>query len=279
MIRSENILSLTDRRSVLRLLKFLIKAPASPESGSENDHIFLTSEAGGTIAVDGQIMPKLLRAGYILPEAGKVKISASGRQLLQALKNTDVSEQQSTAEQSLHNIEQRPASENAQPQLVMVNSAESPLAMLYRINKQTGRRFLSDEEFQAGERLRADFTRGNMLPRITANWEANVAKRFRGERGAAAELSDHALDCRDRVEKALKAVGPELSGVLLDICCFLKGLELVERERSWPARSAKMLLKAALSILHRHYTGGRKSDKDSAPNRLHWGAPDYRPSL
>ncbi|HWD12958.1 DUF6456 domain-containing protein [Pseudochrobactrum sp. sp1633] len=273
MIRTENILSLTDRRPVLHLLKFLIKAPASPESDSENDHIFLTSEAGGTIAVDGQIMPKLLRAGYILPEAGKVKISASGRQLLQALKNTDV------PEQPLHNIEQRPASEDTQPQLVMVNSAESSLAMLYRINKQTGRRFLTDEEFQAGERLRADFTRGNMLPRITANWEANVAKRFRGERGAAAELSDHALDCRDRVEKALKAVGPELSGVLLDICCFLKGLELVERERSWPARSAKMLLKAALSILHRHYTGGRKPDKDSAPNRLYWGAPDYRPPL
>lgn len=140
----------------------------------------------------------------------------------------------------------------------MVNASESPLALLYRLNKITGRRFLSDEEFQAGERLRADFTRGTMLPRTTANWDSVLAKRARGERGCGADISDHALDCRGRVEKALHAVGPELSGVLLDICCFLKGLELVERERSWPARSAKMLLKTALSILHRHYTGRMK---------------------
>ncbi len=118
-----------------------------------------------------------------------------------------------------------------------------------------------------------------IMPRLGANWESAVSSgKRRAGSGGAVELTDMALAARMRVEKALDAVGPELSGVLIDVCCFLKGLERVEAERSWPARSAKIVLKTALAALARHYfppAGGR----DARARILHWGAEDFRPEL
>ena len=158
---------------------------------------------------------------------------------------------------------------------VRVNDAESPLSRLHARKDRNGKTWIDDTQLQAGERLRSDFEKACLQPRISANWEAAVAS---GSRSAmqAGDISDFAIDARNRFNRALAAVGPELAGVAVDICCFLHGLEQVERARGWPPRSAKLMLRAALDMLVRHYglvTGA------GARSVRQWGAQDYRPQI
>ncbi|MES2603280.1 MAG: DUF6456 domain-containing protein [Pseudomonadota bacterium] len=138
---------------------------------------------------------------------------------------------------------------------VLVNDSESPLGWLARRKGRDGRAMIGPDQFIAGERLRADFTRGHLTPRVTSSWTG--IGRTRGA-GGGFEMTDLIVASRQRVRLALEACGPEFSGLLLDVCCFLRGLEDVERERGWPSRSAKVVLQLALDRLARHY--GLRSD-------------------
>ena len=137
---------------------------------------------------------------------------------------------------------------------VICNDTESPLAWLARRKGRDGRPLIAPHQLQAGERLRAEFTRAQLMPRTTANWISPVAA---GRRGAAGEragsFTEAVISARQRMRQALDMVGPEFAGVLLDVCCFLKGLEDLERERQWPPRSAKVILQLGLDRLARHY--------------------------
>jgi hypothetical protein len=137
------------------------------------------------------------------------------------------------------------------PATVTINETESPLAWLARRRGRDGRAMIAPHQLVAGERLRGDFTRAHLMPRTTSNWESPIVSGSRGN--SAGHSTDVMIAARQRVNQALDAVGPEFSGLLLDVCCFLKGMEDIERERSWPARSAKVVLQLALEKLARHY--------------------------
>lgn len=151
------------------------------------------------------------------------------------------------------------------------DEAESPLVWLARRKGTDGRALIAPHQLQAGERLRREFTCGQLMPRTTSNWDAPVAGRHRSATGATP--ADRVLIARQQVRHALDAVGPEFAGLLLDVCCFLKRLDEVERERRWPARSAKVVLQLALERLARHY--GYASEMQGAPTRRKrvWTAP------
>jgi hypothetical protein len=134
---------------------------------------------------------------------------------------------------------------------VTVDEAESPLAWLARRKGRGGRALIEPVQLVAGERLRAEFTRAQLMPRITANWSAAVADGRRGVSGLS--FTETVTAAQQRVRRALDAAGPEFAGLLLDVCCFLKRLEEVERERSWPPGSAKVVLRLGLDRLARHY--------------------------
>lgn len=141
-----------------------------------------------------------------------------------------------------------------------------------------GKAFLSGAEREAGERFSRDFEFAGLQPSTSQSYDP-TPKGQRGcpdDRGAGA-----AIDARTRVGRALAAVGPELSGIVLDICGLQFGLEEVERQRGWPVRSGKLVLKLALASLARHYG---YSDTAVGPVRPHaasraWMAKGARPSI
>ncbi|WP_084175064.1 DUF6456 domain-containing protein [Afifella pfennigii] len=178
-----------------------------------------------------------------------------------------------------HKVLSRPQTKTEAP-TPMLDLDESPIGALARRAGPDGNPYLGPALVEASERLRRDFERASLQPRVTANWEASLkARRHPGERGGREELSQAALDARKRFERAMNAVGPELEGVLVDVCCFLKGLERVERERGFPARSGKLVLKLGLMALARHYGLAECAEGPRRASMRHWGAGDYRPRL
>jgi hypothetical protein len=159
--------------------------------------------------------------------------------------------------------------------LVTVDELESPLAWLARRRGRDGRPLIERHQLQAGERLRADFTIADLMPRTTTSWARPISA---GGNGAAREPTVTMTDARRRVHKALDAVGSDMAGLVVDVCCFLKGLDDVERERQWPARSAKIVLQLALDRLACHY--GYEAEargRARAPLRA-WLAPEDLPA-
>lgn len=162
---------------------------------------------------------------------------------------------------------------------VDLNEAESPLAWLRSRRDKDGTPLIDAAAFTAGERFRADFTVAGMMARTTMNWDGLGAPTERRRSGASGGLlvTEAAMAARDRVNRAITAVGPELAGVLVDVCCHLKGLGDVERARGWPLRSGKVVLRMALAALARHYGLDETAKGPSIVPRRHWGAPDYKP--
>lgn len=217
------------------------------------DDAMLVVRSGGTgISIGGGRFPA--KAGLALVAAdlaesgpgghGRLTISPAGRARLRR-QGADAD----TRFLAQHlDIEERDA---ASGERRLRDASESPLAWMARRRGRDGAPLIDPACFEAGERLRRDLTTAMLLPSTGARWgEPRVDGS--GPRDPAS-ASDAILSARQRVRAALDAVGADLSGLLIDLCGFLKGLERIEAERHWPARSAKVVIRIALSRLAEHY--------------------------
>lgn len=261
-----------DDRVELRLLRFLGGGPADATAGASADKVLFGRGDAGHIGVPVPVVRNLARRGLIRLDGRKASLTGVGRSHCARLL---AGHQGQHREQASGFVEIGGRREE-----VAINLAESPLAGLARRKTRSGKAYLERREVDAGERLRCDYTRARIMPRLGVNWDAVGATPAGGGDGKGIEqLTQSALAARSRVERAIEAVGPELSGILVDVCCFLKGLEQVEAERQWPPRSAKLMLKSALAALARHYAPTHRNPAPGRASILHWGSEDYRPAL
>ena len=257
-------------KSVARLLRLL--GNAGCRLTGDGTGLRLATPGGSDSPVASDVVAACIRRGLAVQRGGKLFATREARSWLRRY----ISDREEAFLDQHRTVEQAELGAGEERQTVTINVTATPLAMLARLKDRTGAAWLSPDAVMAGERLARDFHYGALQPRVTQSYEARVGESTRPGSGAAADLKDSVVAARLRVASAVEAMGPELSGVALDICCFEKGLETVERERLWPPRSAKLMLKTALSQLHRHY------DPPAPPSRRRshaWGADGFRPEV
>jgi hypothetical protein len=159
--------------------------------------------------------------------------------------------------------------------------AESPSTVLDQLRQRSdasGKPWIGPAAHLAGERLAADLTFAGMLPKTTMDWSRG-APSDRGGARHGLNATEAATAARQRADGAFRAVGPDFAGVLMDICGFDKGLETLERERNWPVRSAKVVVRLALDALARHYGYADAATGRAARRSEVWTAPGPKPGV
>ena len=161
-------------------------------------------------------------------------------------------------------------------------AAESPLLRLFKRKGTSDTAYIDAHQFAAGEKLRADYERAHLSGRVVSAYSESA-----GSGGRHWQMSDNAiekmslgtLDARRRVQDAFASVGPELSGILYQVCCVAAGFELAEAVLALPPRSGKAVLALALTRLARHYGLIRPHRPKKKEMISHWAMDDYRPHL
>ncbi|MGU3536730.1 DUF6456 domain-containing protein [Methylobacterium sp. A54F] len=241
-------------RSAGRLLAALAAEGAYAFADPIEPGALILRAGGSGLSVGGGRFPEaagaeLLRADLAQREAGgrgRITIAPAGRA---HLRRAAAAGESAFLAQHLDLVATEGAAAADGPALR--DASESPLAWMARRRGRDGAPLLDGASFEAGERLRRDMTLAQMMPRTGIDWGA-VRVDGSGPRDPAA-ATDAAVAAQQRVRAALAAVGSDLSGLLIDLCGYLKGLERIEAERRWPARSAKVVARIALGRLAEHY--------------------------
>ncbi|MBX9459221.1 MAG: hypothetical protein KL863_26020 [Rhizobium sp.] len=255
---------------VARLLRFLGNAGCL--LAGEGAAASVSRPDGAELSIAADAIATALRRGLAIRRGDRLYATREARAWLRRF----LSAREEAFLAQHRTVEQVEIDRDGRREAVDINVTATPLAALSRLKDRSGARWLPSEALAAGERLARDFHYGALQPRVTQSYEPRLGEQARPGAGTAVELGDAVIAARRRVGAAVEAMGPDLSGVALDVCCFEKGLETVERERRWPPRSAKLMLRTALLQLHRHYD---PPAPPKARRRHAWGAEGYRPEL
>lgn len=130
---------------------------------------------------------------------------------------------------------------------VLVNLAESPLGWLL------ARGHVTRVQFEAGERLRCDWERAQLSPKVTMTWDAAPVAPGRGGMAPGSDPTTTQLDARRRFDAALEQAGPGLADILWRVVCAGERMREAEDALGWPARAGKLVLTLALDRVASFY--------------------------
>lgn len=130
--------------------------------------------------------------------------------------------------------------------------------------------FLAPHHLAAAERLERLIRRGQLAPRVTMSYDpAGVGGRNRSGNGVEV-ASDSATSARQKLNGLAASLPADCWGVLFDVCGLGKGLQLVETERRWPRRSAKLVLRIGLDQLASHFGLSSHAAGTEGKGSRHW---------
>lgn len=128
--------------------------------------------------------------------------------------------------------------------------AEVVMRKLAALKGPDGEAWLSQAELSAAARLRADWVVGEGgLVRVSDWTAAPMGSSARGPGNAQEAAMARRCDARRRVGEALARLAAPLRRVVERVCLHEGGLETLERDEGWPARSGKLALKLGLAQL------------------------------
>lgn len=130
---------------------------------------------------------------------------------------------------------------------VTVNLSESPLGWLH------ARGHLTDRQFDAGEKLRRDWERANLAPKVTMHWDAAPVSGRRRSVPQPLNATEAQIAAKLRFDRGIEYLGSDLSDIAWRIICAGEGVPAAEKNLGWPARSGKLVLKIALDRLANYY--------------------------
>ena len=133
------------------------------------------------------------------------------------------------------------------PRSVTVNVTESPLGWLF------ARGHVTQRQFDAGERLRSDWERGQLAPRVTMAWDSAPVARGLSGPAPQPDLNGTQIDARRRFDHAIEKSGPGLADILWRVVCAGEGMREAETALGWPARAGKVVLILALDRIADYY--------------------------
>ena len=131
----------------------------------------------------------------------------------------------------------------------MARTEDNPLPRLAASRDGDDTPFLLPHHLAAADRLERLIERARLAPRVTMSYDpASVGRRGGGGNGAA-EATDTAAGARQALNRLATLLPGDCWGVLFDVCGLGKGLQVIETERRWPRRSAKLVLRIGLEQL------------------------------